>query len=64
MLFTSHSSSTKSSDTDTEIEDRGTFDVLSGGVWEGISILGQELNFAASFVLQLWRLYRECMFEL
>ena len=45
MLFTSHSSSTKSSDTDTEIEDRGTFDVLSGGVWEGISILGQETKF-------------------
>ena len=45
MLFSSHRSSTNSSDTDTEIEDRGTFDVLSGGVWEGISILGQETKF-------------------
>ena len=45
MLFTSHISSTNSSDTDTEIEERGTFDVLSGGVWEGISVLGQETKF-------------------
>ena len=62
MLFTSHRSSTNSSDTDTEIEDRGTFDVLSGGVWEGISILGQETNFAAScfafpIVATLQRMY-------